>query len=181
MIPFEDPASTEVWAQGIGFLGTLGGVLWPLMRSRTGMLAVQAADSAIFALHYLLIGADTGAYMNLLSAGQAAAAIPLGHNRWFRYVYLALLPVIAFGLSLTWHGTPSLFAAAATALMSLGRYQLSIVHFRVYMALAIPCWFTHNIMVQSYPGMASDVAGMAINGIMLFRILTRHRDRAAAT
>lgn len=156
-------------AQALGVAAAVCGMGWAFFRSRAGMLAAQTACGVFFTGHFLAIGADTAAAMNLLAAAQAAAALPLGKQPSFRFVYLALLPVIAFAVWLTWGGGPSLAAAAGTALISLARYQLDVLRFRLFMAIALPCWFVHNIWVLSIPGMLSDVAGMTINGVMLWR------------
>lgn len=156
-------------AQALGVAAAACGMGWALFRSRVGMLATQACCGAFFAGHFLAIGADTAAVMNGLAAAQAAAAIPLGERPGFRLAYLALLPAIAVGVWLTWAGGPSLAAAAGTALVSLARYQVDVRRFRLFMALALPCWFVHNLWVLSIPGMLSDVTGMAINALMLRR------------
>lgn len=157
-------------AQAIGLVGTLGGMAWPLFRGRIAMLAVQMVPSVCFAIHYGLLGAPTGAVLNVLSGLQILAAIPLGSRPGFRIVYLLLLPVIAAVMALTWTGLPSVFAAAGMAFVSLSRYQTAVVPFRLCMAVALPCWFGHNFLVGSVPGMISDCVGMAINGWMLARI-----------
>lgn len=157
-------------AQGIGLAGTAFGMSWPLFRSRLGMLLAQLATNLCFALHYALLGAGTGCAMNLLAATQAAAAVPLGARPGFRLVYLGVLPVVAAGVALTWNGAPSVFAAAGFALVSLARYQTEVRPFRLAMAAAIPCWFGHNLLVASVPGMLSDVVGMALNLAMLVRL-----------
>lgn len=172
-----DPDVQLLLATLVGFAGTACGMLWPVFRSRTGMLAAQTGAGTCFALHFLMIGAHTGAFMNLLAALQAAAAIPLGEDRRFRLVYLALLPVIFGGLLATWNGVPSLMAALATAVLSLARYQRAVVPFRALMAVALPCWFAHNYLVGSIPAMISDISGMTINGAMLISSL---RARATA-
>lgn len=156
-------------AQALGVAAAACGMGWALFRSRAGMLAAQACCGVLFAGHFWVIAADTAAVMNLLAAAQAAAAIPLGRKPRFRLIYLGLLPVIAAGVWLTWGGGPSLAAAAGTALISLARYQVDVRRFRIFMAVALPCWFVHNVWVFSIPGMLSDVTGMTINGVMLWR------------
>lgn len=156
-------------AQSLGVAAAACGMGWAFFRSRAGMLATQAACGVFFTGHFLAIGADTAAVMNLLAAAQAAAAIPLGKRPGFRLVYLALLPVLAIGVWLTWGGGPSLAAAAGTALISLARYQVDVPRFRLFMAVALPCWFVHNVWVFSVPGMLSDIVGMTVNGVMLWR------------
>ncbi|PWC54553.1 YgjV family protein [Azospirillum sp. TSO22-1] len=156
-------------AQGIGLAGTACGMSWPLFRSRLGMLLAQFATNLFFALHYGLLGAETGCAMNLLAAAQVAAAVPLGTRPGFRLVYLAVLPFIVAGVVLTWEGLPSLFAAMGFGVVSLARYQTAVRPFRLIMAVALPCWFAHNLMVGSLPGMLSDVVGMTLNLAMLVR------------
>ncbi|HYG87277.1 MAG TPA: YgjV family protein [Azospirillum sp.] len=157
-------------AQGIGLAGTACGMSWPLFRGRIGMLLAQLAASLFFALHFGLLGAETGSAMNLLAAAQAVVAVPLGTRPGFRLVYLAVLPFIAAGVALTWSGVPSAFAALGFGFVSLARYQTAVRPFRRIMAVALPCWFVHNLMVGSLPGMLSDVVGMALNLAMLVRL-----------
>lgn len=157
-------------AQAIGLVGAAAGMSWALFRSRFGMLMAQLVAGVAFAGHFALLGATTGAVMNVLATFQVAAAIPLGTRPGFRIVYLALLPLIAVAALLTWSGVPSLFAALGFAFVSLSRYQVSVVPFRLFMAVALPCWFGHNLLVGSVPGMISDVVGLCINLAMLARL-----------
>ncbi len=155
--------------QVVGYCGTLGGMLWPFCRHRLNLLLVQLATTLCFTIHLGLLGAGTGAALNLLAALQVLVAIPLGTRPNFRVLYLLILPVIAALMAATWSGVPSLFAAVAMALMSVGRYQTDIVVFRLFMILALPCWLVHNTLVGSLPAMLSDMVGLAVNLWMLVR------------
>lgn len=154
-------------AQAVGFAGTLGGMSWPLFRGRFGMLMAQLATSLCFAAHYGMLGAGTGCAMNLLAAAQAVVAVPLGVRPGFRAVYLGTLPLVAAGVALTWNGLPSVFGALGFGLVSVARYQTDVRRFRIAMALALPCWFGHNLLVASVPGMTSDIVGMTLNLMVL--------------
>lgn len=153
----------------IGFAGTVGGMLWPLAPRRVGMLWGQAVAGACFTVHYALIGAATGSVINLLSTLQCLAAIPLERRPGFRRLYLVTLPVLAVAVALTWQGLPSALAAVAMALMSLGRYQVDERRFRIACLAALICWFGHNWLVGSLPGMMSDTVGFANSLFMLRR------------
>jgi len=152
-------------AQGLGLAGAVFGMAWPLFRDRFGMLMGQLAVNLCFALHYALLAAAQ------VAAAQVAAAIPLGTRPGFRLVYLAVLPFIAAGVALTWNGVPSAFAALGFGFVSLARYQTEVRRFRVAMAVAFPCWLSHNLLVSSVPGVLSDVVGMTLNLVMLARLL----------
>ncbi|SMF82519.1 inner membrane protein [Azospirillum oryzae] len=156
-------------AQLIGFCGTIGGMLWPFFRSRAGMLLVQLVPCLCFTVHYAMMGAPTASALNALAALQVLAALAIGARPAFRLVYLAILPVIAAVMAVTWTGLPSVFAAAGMAAISLARYQTRVTPFRGIMLVALPCWFVHNSLVGSVPAMISDVTGIAVNGWMLLR------------
>ncbi len=175
---FGGGGETDIWwsvAQLVGLCGMLGGMLWPFFRSRQAMLLVQLVPCLGFALHFAMVGAPTAAALNGLAALQVLAALALGTWPAFRLVYLLILPVIAAVMAVTWTGLPSVFAAAGMALISLARYQTRVAVFRGTMLVALPCWFVHNCLVGSIPGMVSDLTGMAVNAWMLLRERTAPR------
>jgi len=168
-------------ANALGALGMAMGILWPFFRARTAMLAVQVLGGSFFACHFFLIGAPTGAAMNLLGALQALLAIPLGTRPGFRVIYLISLPLIAAGLILTWTGLPSILAGLALALVSIGRYQTRLIPFRALLAGSIPLWFAHNFLVGSVPGMCSDLLSGTSGLVALGREIRRARlDQAVS-
>jgi hypothetical protein len=155
--------------QLIGYCGALSGMVWPLFRGRTTILLAQLVPSFCFMVHFWLLGGLTAATLNLLAILQGLAAIPLGTRPNFRIVYVMILPVIAGLMLMTWTGWLSLFAALAMMLVSVARYQTGVTRFRLFMALALPCWFTHSLLIGSVPGMLSDAVGMTVNLWMLVR------------
>lgn len=163
-------------ALSLGLSGVALNVLWPQMKSRGGMLVVQAISGLCFLSHYALIGALTGSLMNLLATLQALAAIPLGTRPGFRVIYLLTLPAIALGLALSWTGLPSVMAALGMAGISLGRYQLRVLRFRTILMVTIPFWVAHNLLVGSLPGLMSDTLVTLSSGVGLWRVL---RDQKA--
>ncbi|QDV04911.1 Bacterial inner membrane protein [Planctomycetes bacterium Poly30] len=148
-------------------MGAALAVAWPLFRTRTHMLLAQSGVALFFGVHYILEGATTGAAMNALAFAQALIAIPLGARPGFRRAYLATLPLIAVALAATWSGAASVFAAVGFALISLGRYQLTAIRFRAFLALAVPCWMLHNWTVGSVPGLIADTCTLLTSAWML--------------
>ncbi|ALJ36890.1 hypothetical protein D9623_16305 [Azospirillum brasilense] len=68
--------------------------LWPWLSGRRSLLAGQGVSAAAFALHYLLIGATTGAAMSGLSVLQVATAWPDDRPRCCRVLYVATAPLL---------------------------------------------------------------------------------------
>jgi len=156
-------------ANAIGAVAALLGGIWPLLKTRTGMLWAQAAIHVGMCMHFLLLGALSGSLMNALGLGQVLAAIPLGQRPGFKKVYLAYLPIIAAGAAYTWAGQVSLFAAGGLALLSLARYQTDILRFRILMLAAIVSWTVHDILVLSIPAMTLDALSFTFSLIMIRR------------
>jgi len=162
-------------ATAVGMAGTVGGVAWAVFRDRSTILAVQALSGVLFLAHWYLKGADTAAALCVVSVSQALAAIPLGTRPSFRYVYLATIPLVAVLLALTWKGAPSIFAALGAAGVAVARYQVDTLRFRVGLACSSPFWFTHNILMGSAPAMTADVISLAVNGVMIRRLIVSRR------
>ncbi|MBF0251524.1 MAG: YgjV family protein [Alphaproteobacteria bacterium] len=165
-------------ANAVGAFAALLGITWPLYASRRALLMAQGAAHAAFAVHFWLLGAPTAALMNVLGAAQTGAALPLGDRPGFRRLYLAILPVIALGAALTWHGWASLFSALGLALFSLARYQLDTLALRMLMVLGIVSWFAHNWMVMSIPAMTTDMLSLATS-LMMIAAERRRRKQPA--
>jgi hypothetical protein len=156
-------------AAASGLAGLCLAATWPLLRRRRPILLAQATAGLLFGAHYALIGAFSGAAMNMILSSQALLALPLGLSPRFRAVYLASLPLVAAGVVLTWAGWPSVFAAAGAVFVSLARYQTGVRHLRCGVAAALPCWFGHNWLVGSVPAMTADAVSMSLNLWRLWR------------
>jgi hypothetical protein len=156
-------------ANTLGLLGAICGAVWPLFRTRRNMLLAQLMIAVFFSAHYLIVGAYTGALVNMLAGLQALAAIPLGHRPEFRRIYILTLPLLAAGVAVTWSGMPSVFAALGMVLVSLGRYQVDPMRFRLLLFASIPFWMGHNLLVWSIPGLISDVLGAIFNAWIIVR------------
>jgi hypothetical protein len=150
-----------------GFAAMVCLAVWPIFRARSTMLAIYIGNNLGFVLHYALLELWTAAAMNALLALQTGVAI--GIERWprLRMAYYALIPVVA-GLTLvTWYGWPSILAAAATALSTVGRIQRNEMLFRALLLATTPLWAMHDLVVGSLPGFAADILSMLTGAIML--------------
>lgn len=169
LLGYFDQAFAHPLAQAVGIVGMVLGIVWPLFRARRALLVVQALCFFLFVVHFHLLGAETGVWLNVLGGLQALAAIPLGTRPGFRYVYLATLPMAAACVVLTWGGPPSLFAGLGVALTTWSRYQLDVSKLRLGANLGLCCWLVHNVLVLSVPGTITDLGGIIANTAMIRR------------
>ena len=110
-------------ATAAGALGVMANGVWPHLRSRRQILAVQVFCSAMFALHYALLGAHTGAAMCAAGALQSLAAATL-RGRWaLGGVFGATIAATLAMTAATWSGLPSALALAGQSMSAFGRLQ----------------------------------------------------------
>jgi hypothetical protein len=142
---------------------------WPLFRTRATMLIVYIGNNLGFAAHYALLDQWTAVAMNGAMAMQTVVAI--GLVRWpsLRLGYYALMPAVAAISFATWQGLPSLLAAAATMLSTIGRMQGNETVFRGLLLASTPFWAAHDLLVGSLPGLIADLLSMAIGATMLLQ------------
>jgi hypothetical protein len=156
---------------------------WPLFRTRWTMLVTYIGNSVGFALHYALLGHWTAAAMNGLMGVQTVVVIMLDRQPRLRWVYYALMPLLAFASVATWQGPPSFFAAAATTLSTIGRIQTNNLALRVFLLASTPLWAVHDLLVASAPGLIADSLSMVTGTTMLLwqsRVVCVARDRRSA-
>jgi hypothetical protein len=160
-----------------GYAGVAANLCWPLMRQRTYLLAGQVIACMLMLIHFVLLGANTGAAIMGVAGVQASLAIPLGFSPKFKYIYLLsllLTPVVCF---FTWQGYQSIFSSLALAIVCVANFQLNQVHQRAILITAIFAWAVHNFMVGSTPGLVSNTLAFIISTYML--IVTVKESRLA--
>jgi hypothetical protein len=158
-----------------GLIGLVLLTAWPLLRGRRAILLAQSAGAMAFVVHYLLIGALTGAAMVSMSVVQALAALSEERPLWRRLVYLATIPALVAMTAVTWAGLPSLCAALGLALTTAARWQRSVTALRVLFLASAGAWVAHDFLTGSLQGIVADIAC----GIGLVHALRRdQRSRA---
>lgn len=158
-----------------GFVALGSSVTWPLLRGRRSILGVQVAGSLLFALHYLLLGAPTAAAMCVMGALQGIALVVLIGRRKRIGAVGATLAVSAAVTALTWTGLPSLLSQMGQLMSAVGRLQMDTQRLRLWFLASVGFWVTHNLMVGSVFGLASDT--LSLTSLLLG--LWRNRARPA--
>lgn len=137
---------------------------------------MQVAGSLLFALHYLLLGAPTAAAMCVMGATQGLALVILVERRMRIGVVGGTLAVSAAVTALTWTGVTSALSQTGQLMSAIGRLQMDTQRLRLWFLASVGFWMTHNLMVGSVFGLASD--SLALTSLLLG--LWRNRARPAA-
>jgi Bacterial inner membrane protein len=165
----------------VGALAVAANASWPLLRDRRRILAVQALASSLFGLHYVLIGARTGAVMCAASMVQSVTAA-LVSRRCVRLGIVAatLLAAIAMA-ALTWRGLPSACALTTGLLSASGRLQQDPQRLRRLFVGSALCSMTHNLLVGSPWGLITDTLTLGMLAAGLWRGRARPPSLVAAS
>ncbi len=146
-----------------GAAGVIAGSSWGLLRNRRAILLVQGLGTAFFALHYLMLGAYSGAAMCGTTLLQNATALPERRTRLLKVLFWLSVPMMVALTALTWNGIASAGAAFGLAMATLGRWQTETARLRVFFVFCALGWAVHNLAVGSPFGLASDTMTLATN------------------
>lgn len=156
-----------------GAAGVIAGSSWGLLRKRRAILLVQGTGSFFFMLHYILLGAYSGAAMCVPTLIQNASALPDRRTRLTKVLFWSTVPLMAVLTVLTWNGIASAGAAFGLAMATFGRWQTETARLRVFFVFCAMGWAMHNLTVGSPFGLASDTMTFATNLWRLWQDRTR--------
>lgn len=156
------PPSSNLDALGLGAMAF--GVASSLMRRRGAILACGAVAGTLFGLHYLRLGAHTGAGLCAIAVAQNLAAASLGVRGPSAAVRagFALSALLALCLgAATWGGWPSAFASAGALAATAARLQADPDRLRAGFVASTACWCVHDFAVGSPCALACELLTLA--------------------
>lgn len=148
----------ETIGQIIGFVAMAIIVASYQQKSHKNILTFQMISGLLFTVHYIMLGAYTGAVMNLLGAVRSLVYSNRG-KKWSSSILWPICFSIAFLISgiLTWDNVFSVFPLIAMLMSSV---VLWIEQPKINRILSLPtssCWLIYNIKTLSYPGIITEI------------------------
>lgn len=164
-------------AQIIGYLALLFVILSFQKNRRIKILLIMLIGLALWVVHYSLLGAWTGSLMNLIEAITVFVAYKKEKSKWAKnktWLYVFISAFIIVG-AITYSSIIDLMPIIAQIFGTIAVYQKNPKIIRLIMIIPRPLWFTYNLMVGSYAGMAAEVLIFlsVIIGILRFDILKK--------
>jgi hypothetical protein len=170
--------SANLLAQLFGFAGLTLSLFIFQINKRKGMLRISVAASSLYAIQYILLGAFTGAAMNVVGGARGYAYYRVTPSRKHRWVLLSFMGLAAIGALLTWQGPVSLLALLGSISGTFSVWHKNPTYIRRWALLAPPLWFTYNFISGSYPGMISEVIMLFSNLLGEYRFDFKHAAHA---
>lgn len=171
---FPAAGATGIAAQIIGFFAMALLIASFQKNSQKGILRLQMASGALWAVHYAMIGAYTGMALNIVSVTRSFLYSNRETKPWADkpvYPYLFFTVSAAAGL-LTWQSPASLLPMAAMCLTSFALWSRKASLIRIISVPVSLCWLIFNILSGSYAGILAEVFDLAsiTAGIIRFDI-----------
>jgi hypothetical protein len=165
-------------AQALGILALIIMVLSYQQRTRNRLLMLQIAANLLLASNYYLIGAFTGCVMCLISVARSFV-FSKSHTRWgkSRLWFYGFLIISVVAGALTWGNFYSIFALAATLLLTVALYSQDTKRMRLLLLFCPPLYFVYNFVNHSIGGMGSDIFCFISALIAVWRFDIRKADK----
>ena len=165
-------------AQIIGFGGTALTIIAYQQNKRKRILGCTVISAALFAIHYIILGAYTGAIMNIL-AGTRSLVFMNNTKKWAKSkVWVAVFMVIyTVACIATWDKWYSILPLIAMLLTTVSNWFQSEKKIRFLTFPSSPCWLVYNILNSSYAGIITEVFVMSSLIIAIIRFDLKKQNK----
>lgn len=144
-------------AQIVGLLALAFIVISFQQNERKKLIFTQIVGMLLFTAHFAMLGAYTGAAMNIMCAARSA----IYYDRSKKWVASPLCPAFFAALSVavgiaTWTGPWCILPTAATALTSVSTWLSTPKLIRRFGFPASPAWLVYDLASGSYTGALNE-------------------------
>ncbi len=160
-------------AQLIGVGGLIMAIISFQQNVPKRMVICQLIANTLFTVHFFMLGAVTGAAINLMSALRSVIYAQTDkkwatHPAWS--IVFIIIPII-IGIC-SWEGFKSLFPVLAAICFTISFRMKTSKMVRLVSFPASPLWIIYNVINKSYPGILTELYVMTsiIVGMIRFDI-----------
>ncbi|WP_404299173.1 YgjV family protein [Halomonas sp.] len=163
-------SETWLWAQGIGGVAALLGVLAFQCRQDVRMLLLLAGSCVAWSLHFLMLAQPTAALLNLITAVRNLIAIRR-RGAWLAALFI-MLYLISGGVS--WQSAWDVLPVIAVVAGSVGVFFLQGLPRRGALLAGSLLWLVFNLQAGSIPGVLVMGADALSNAWRIHRLRSPH-------
>ncbi len=168
----------DIIIQLIGFMGMLCHFVSFQQKRRKSILFFQVCASAVFLVHFALLGAYTGAILNMI--GLLRALVFMNNDKkWAKSSAWLVAFIVAFTLSsiLTWEAWYSILPTTGMILTTVSYWLKNETKIRLVTLPGSPCWLIYNAINGSFSGVLTECMVMTslIIAIVRYDILKKEK------
>ncbi len=148
----------DIFVQAIGFVG-IGLNIWALQYNKHWrVILLKTLGSLMFVVQYLLLGAYTGATMDIIGIIRNLFFIMLVRKGKNTTIAIAIFSAITIGLGVaSWEGYISLLAIFAKTLTTVAYGIKSARVIRLCNLPSSSCWLAYNLISFSLAGILNEI------------------------
>ena len=170
-------ARENILIQCIGFIGTALFVASYQCKSNRKLFALQFLSYLFYTLHFLLLGAVTGAASYIINAIRSFCLASSNRFARSRTMCAIICAMQLAALCLTWSGWLSLLPIIANIAATIGGYTHNGQKIRaVGMFVNSPMWIIYDILVGSWAGIVDEAITEAAMIISVVRFGWKNLD-----
>lgn len=141
-----------VLAQIFGLLGAISMLLSSWQKTRNKVLTFLILDSIFYLIEYIILGALSGAFINVVSIIRTIIFKYKDKNKIFQSNIILLLILLLYILVgvFTYNGLISIFPVVASILYAIVLWQDNVKKIRLGSAIMILSFLIYNIAVGAY-------------------------------
>ncbi len=143
----ENPV-VQVIAQIVGIVGMVTVFVMYLGRKRKTILVSKFIGDVIWFTHYLLIGANSGAALNIVGLGRESVFLNKGKRKWASHIFWLyfFLGITIFSCLLTWEGIISLLPMVGSCCAVMSFWCTKPLHIRLLAIPAQSLWLIYGAL-----------------------------------
>ncbi len=149
-------------AQVLSFFGAGLNALSFQQKTRKNIITVQICAAITFIIHYILLGAYTGAALNGISLFRSIVFVN-NDKKWAKnpmwLIFFVVLNIVSS--ILTWSDWSSILPAIAMSLTTVSYWLKNEKYIRIVTFPSSPCWLVYNIITGSIGGIVTEILVMS--------------------
>lgn len=162
---------TEIVAQLFGVIGAIITISSFQFKDNKLYFSAQAAGGLCFAINFYLLGAYTGAVLNLINVARGFGYIAEKKQKPYKTLVGVCILYVAATI-FTFDGPLSVIACAAQLIGSFGMFLRNPAKMRIIQLAAVsPMWLIYNVFTFSIGAIVCESANML--SVILFFVRTK--------
>ncbi len=160
--------------QAVGVFAMLLELTAVQWRQRSNILRSYLIGGVLWVIHFLSLGAYTGAVMNAVGIVRVCLFYKFSQKTRPKWILWTVLTLVVVAGVATWQNAWSLLPIVGMLLAAVAMWQLDEQRLRLFMLASTPFWFAYNFHCGSYPGMLNEAFLLVSTVVALIRYRKKH-------
>lgn len=177
--------SSGVWKvviEAIGWLGVVAAIVSFQSKKHNKVMFFRTLHELLFAVQYLLLGAYTGAAMNLIGCIRNTTFSRMveknKNTMWARWLFSIITLIF---IAVTWEGPKSILSGVAKIVSTFAYGSSNTGLIRILIFFTSISWLLYNYLVKSYSGVAAEVFTIISIIVGIVRLDIKHSQKKEIT